>query len=78
MNEPRRNFAREQRLRMIDFLLDRFGMLNRGDLIDYFGISMQQASLDIRDYLQLAPGNAEYDKTAKTYRRAPAFVRLMP
>lgn len=68
-------YALEQRLRLIDFLLAHYGIVNRSTLMDYFAISTPQASLDIREYLRIAPRNAEYDKSAKTYRRCAGFVR---
>ena len=54
MADRKRNFALEQRLRFIDFLLDHYGRLNRGALVDYFGISVPQASIDIRTYQEHA------------------------
>jgi hypothetical protein len=57
----------ERRLEFIDYRLYWSGRINRGDLIDYFEISMPQASADISQYLEGAEGNAEYDKTAKAY-----------
>jgi hypothetical protein len=71
-------YALVQRLRLIDFLLHHYGTLNRQALTDYFAISTPQASKDVQAYLRLAPANAEYDKSAKTYRRTPAFKRLWP
>ena len=65
-----------KRLRLIDFLLHHYGTLNRQALMDYFSISMPQASLDIRAYLSMAPLNAVYDKSAKTYRRSSGFERV--
>jgi predicted DNA-binding transcriptional regulator YafY len=47
--------------------------VNRRDLIERFGISEQQASGDLTRYQELAPDNLVYDKSAKTYRAAPAF-----
>lgn len=67
------NYAVEQRLRLIDFLLAHYGTLNRCALMDYFGISSPQATKDIRAYLELAPQNAVYDLTAKTYVRGARF-----
>ncbi|MHB1701035.1 MAG: WYL domain-containing protein [Acidobacteriaceae bacterium] len=45
-------------------------------MIDYFGISVQQASSDIASYMGLAPQNVYYDKQAKTYRAAESFAPL--
>jgi hypothetical protein len=70
------SYAIEQRLRLIDFLLQHYGTLNRSAIMDYFGVSMPQAALDIREYLAIAPDNMFYDKSAKTYRRSDCFVRV--
>jgi hypothetical protein len=66
------------RLRFIDFLLDEYGTVNRRAIMNYFGLSTPQASLDIRAYMEAAPGNAEYDKSARTYRRTEGFRRVWP
>lgn len=71
-------YAVEQRLRFIDFLVAQYGTLNRGALVDYFGISTVQASNDIREYIKLAPANISYDLTAKTYVRGLEFFRVWP
>jgi hypothetical protein len=76
MSRPTIPAGQLKRLRLIDFLLHHYGTLNRQALMDYFSISMPQASLDIRAYLSLAPGNAVYDKSAKTYRRATGYERV--
>lgn len=69
-------YAVEQRLRLIDFLLHHYGSINRSSIMDYFGVSSPQASRDIADYLAIAPGNAVYDKTAKSYIRGSNFSRV--
>lgn len=75
--QPRRHgYAIEQRLRLIDFLLAQYGTFNRSALCDYFGISEQQASLDVRSYMAMAPGNMSYDISGKTYRRSENFNRI--
>lgn len=73
-NKP--TYAVEQRLRFIDFLLCHYGTLNRSAIMDYFGISMPQAALDIAAYIKHAPNNTVYDKSAKTYRKTADFSRL--
>ena len=50
--------------------------MNRADLMDTFGISVQQASTDMNRYLGLAPDNMTYDKSAKTYVRGTGFSPL--
>lgn len=66
------------RLRFIDFLLDHYGTMNRSAVMDYFGLSMPQASLDIRAYIEYAPDNLVYDRTARCYRRTATFARKFP
>jgi hypothetical protein len=66
------------RLQFIECLLDHYGTVNRGVIMDYFGLSMPQASRDIHMYLDLAPGNASYDLSARAYRRSESFYRLWP
>ncbi|WP_353112751.1 helix-turn-helix transcriptional regulator [Salinisphaera dokdonensis] len=68
----------ERRLAFIEFRLLWDGEMNRSDLVDFFGISAQQASADIQQYKERAPGNLTYDRNAKRYVRgehfAPALV----
>jgi hypothetical protein len=68
-------FWKVYRLRFIDFLLAHYGTINREQLVDYFGISVPQASMDISDYIAVAPENMVYDKSAKVYRRTDGFRR---
>ena len=67
-----------RRLEFIDFRLFWDGRFNRSDLAGTFGISPQQASVDIGQYEKMAPNNLAYDRAEKTYRRAddftPAFI----
>lgn len=74
MNEIK--YAVEQRLRFVDFLLAHYGAVRRGALVDYFGISMPQASHDIGQYVEIAPNNIAYDMKAKTYVRTANFKRV--
>ena len=71
-----RSYAVEHRLRMIDFLLVQYGQINRAALVDYFGVSMPQASRDFQDYMEIAPGNMEYSGVDKVYKRTDAFKRV--
>ena len=68
----------DRRLQFIDFRLRWEGRLNRTDLIEHFSISTPQASLDIARYLELAPGNTEYDRRSRTYVAGPSFKSLFP
>jgi predicted DNA-binding transcriptional regulator YafY len=66
----------EQKLQFIEFRLFWDGHVNRGDLIDKFGISQNQASGDLNRYIALAPDNMIYDKSGKTYVRTSSFRPL--
>ena len=57
----------EKRLEFIDFRLYWEGRINRSDLVDFFGVSIPQASADLAQYQETAPKNAVYDKTLKSY-----------
>lgn len=50
--------------------------MNRIDLMDVFGISVQQASTDLNRYLAMAPTNLTYDRSAKAYIRGTDFTPL--
>jgi WYL domain len=58
------------------------GRLNRGDLEREFNISTPQASVDLRNYREAAPGNIEYNATDKVFVATanfrPMFLRLSP
>lgn len=49
------------------------GRVNRKDLEDEFQISTPQASVDLRNYQEVAPKNIEYDATEKAYVATPSF-----
>ncbi|WP_329914524.1 hypothetical protein [Stenotrophomonas sp. SMYL86] len=79
MADPKLTYAVEQRLRLIDFLLARYGHVNRSALMDYFGISMPQASLDLRHYQEIAGSEQmRYDATTKAYVCDAGFKRCWP
>lgn len=63
----------EQRLEFIEFRLFWEGHVNRSDLMDQFGVSVNQASMDLNRYIGFAPDNMVYDKSARTYVRGPGF-----
>lgn len=66
-------WGQERRLEFIDFRLRWDRTVNRGELVEYFRISTQQASTDLAMYSKLAPQNLEYDKNLKTYRATANF-----
>ena len=69
-------WSQDRRIEFIDFRLRWEGRLNRSDLTAHFSISVPQASLDIAKYLELAPENMAYDKSARVYVAGPAFEPL--
>jgi hypothetical protein len=75
-------WSQERRLEFVDYRLQWEGQINRSDLMDLFGISVPQASLDIARYLELAPENMRYDRSARVYlaeeRFKPVFNRGDP
>ncbi len=66
----------EQRLEFIEFRLYWEGRINRGHLMSTFGVSVNQASTDLNRYLDLAPENMVYDKSARAYIRSTVFSPL--
>ena len=66
-------WGQERRLEFIDFRLLWEGRINRAEIVDFFGISIQQASLDLARYMQAAPANLAYDKSEKVYRATDKF-----
>jgi len=64
----------ERRLEFIEFRLFWEGHVNRGDLMDAFGVSVNQASTDLNRYIAMAPDNMVYDKSSRTYIRSSGFA----
>ena len=56
-----------QRLEFIEFRLFWEGHENRSDLMEQFGLSVNQASADLNRYIGFVPDNMVYDKSARTY-----------
>lgn len=50
--------------------------VNRGDLMDAFRASVNQASTDRNRYISMAPDNIVYDKSARTNIRGSQFEPL--
>jgi hypothetical protein len=65
--------AAVHRLRFIETLLMEYGFYNRGTGARYFGVSVPQASIDLADYMRMAPANVVYNKSSKRYERAEGF-----
>ena len=62
-----------RRIAFLDACLFWAGRVNRSDLVRHFGISIPQASVDLARYVELAPDNAVYDRSRKTYLRGTGF-----
>lgn len=71
-------WSQDRRLEFLDFRLRWDGRINRSDLTSFFGISIPQATNDISKYLELAPGNASYDRSSRMYIALPDFRPLYP
>ncbi|WP_332119570.1 WYL domain-containing protein [Azorhizobium caulinodans] len=67
----------EQRLEFIEFRLFWEGHVNRSDVMEQFGLSVNQASSDLKRYISFAPDNMTYDKSARTYVRGSEFKPLL-
>jgi hypothetical protein len=66
----------QKRLEFLEFQLFWNGRFNRADLADAFGISSQQATVDIAHYQRVAPSNLTYDHVLKAYLRSETFAPL--
>ncbi|MEI2686320.1 MAG: hypothetical protein V9G14_08660 [Cypionkella sp.] len=63
------NWGAERRNAFIEFRVFWHGRINRSDLMDTFGISLQQASLDLAGYADQWKRNLVYDKSQRAYVR---------
>lgn len=71
------SWSAERRVEFIDYRLFWEGRINRGDLTRTFGISNPQATADLTRYLEMAPGNMDYDRSAKYYFATPHFKPVL-
>lgn len=67
------SWSQDRRLKFIDFRLRWESRVNRNDLVDFFKISLPQASLDLAKYTEAAPDNLKYDPKTKAYVRTEYF-----
>ncbi len=75
-NSRPRPWGQDRRLEFIEFRLLWDGKINRGEVAEYFNVSIQQASLDFARYMVLAKDNMEYDRREKVYRATKQFIPL--
>ncbi len=66
-------WGQDRRLEFIEFRIRWSGHLNRSDLMEFFGISVPQASLDLAEYTRRAPHNLAYDRSTRAYVLAETF-----
>jgi predicted DNA-binding transcriptional regulator YafY len=52
--------------------------INRLDLVERFGVSPNQATHDLKRFLDAHPGALDYDASAKTYRAGPGLPPAEP
>lgn len=73
-----RRWSVSKRLEFIDFKLFWEGQINRSDIQNRFGVSVPQASNDLKEYIESAPENLNYDHKQKRYFASctfkPAFL----
>jgi hypothetical protein len=67
------NWSVERRYEFMEFRLYWQGHINRSDLMEGFGISVQQASKDLANYIEGRKSNLTYDKSLRTYVRGKNF-----
>lgn len=77
MDAPQLRWSVGTRLEFLEFRLFWDRRINRSDLVDFFRISVPQASADLSRYQQLAPENMLYDRNAKTYRATEGFRPIL-
>jgi len=65
---PKR-WAAQQRQDFIATILAATGQFNRQDLVDMYGISATQASMDLRDFRAEHPHMIRYNPSTKRYER---------
>ena len=66
--------SQRQRLLFLEAVLQKAGAARRVDIVEEFGVSPAQASVDIRRYRELAPANMVYEPRVKAYLRGTGFV----
>lgn len=73
----RGRWGQDRRLEFIDSRLFWNGRVNRSSLTEFFGISIQQASLDLTEYQKRAEHNTVYDRNEKAYVATPNFKPIL-
>lgn len=61
------NWFTDQRQRWIAETVGIFGFINRDHIVRKFGVSVPQASVDLREFQRLHPRAIKYNQTSKRY-----------
>jgi aromatic ring hydroxylase len=69
------NYAQEQRLRLIDFLLEHYGSVGRAQIEDYFGVGSATSTRDFAMYKDRHPKNIVLNPSSKRYIKTDTFQR---
>lgn len=72
--KPEIRHSVQRRLEFIEFRLFWEGQINRSDIVEQFGVSVPQASGDLKRYQEWAPGFIRYDSHLKTYCPTEQFT----
>ncbi|MFC0804604.1 MULTISPECIES: helix-turn-helix transcriptional regulator [Sinorhizobium] len=70
-SDDRRTWTQQRRFEFLEWKMFWENRVIRSDLESTFGISTPQASVDLRHYREIAPGNLE--STARGYKPSPKF-----
>lgn len=71
--DPGLRWSIAQRLEFIEARLVWEGRINRSDIRQRFGVTVQQATADLQLYERIVPANVHYDRNAKTFVPGPHF-----
>lgn len=77
MKEKKLNWYQIARLKTIETVAHWYGQVNSSDIKNIFGISRIAALGDIQRYIELAPGNIEYNSTKKTFVASSNFNKIL-
>lgn len=67
------NYAKQQRLRTLEVLVQLYGEVGPRALVALYGISTPCATKDFQTYRAAAPDNLSYGQSAKAYVKGPNF-----
>lgn len=71
------HWAERKRLEFVERVLVWRGWINRRDLVEFFGISLPQATNDLVNYSTLSQGGCHYNVRARRYEAEEDFAPLL-